>query len=1298
MGKFIKLLLGLTLLFIVIIAVTVVGALLYFNPNEHKDFIISRVENATGRTFAISGNIELTYYPWLGLQAEGITLGNAPGYDKEPFLHADKVALRIKTMPLFKKRYELDTLHLYGLQLNLAKDSKGKSNWDDLAGGAEKEKKHKPAGRLQFAAVILGGVDIRDGRITWQDKTANQTVKVSNLNATTGELTFGAPIDLRVNANIASTNPDLNTDLKLNGTLNYDLDTEIYAFKPINLLATLKGKNVPGGTTDLAFKAAVETNLKQDTVKISDLSLDVLGTSVKGDLEAKNVKSGKPETRAQLAIKGDDLARVVQLVDPESAAELARLNDRSVDMKVNVESDLNRDVVSLSNMDIKLLGAVIQGKVEASNLHSDEPSAKGELKAKGPDLPALLQIAGQFEPGEKPALKEYGQRLSGVGDKSFDLSAEFDANLAAGNVLVPEFSVKTLGINANGKLDAKKINSNTPAVEGKFSLKGEKLSGVLTALDKKELGEVLQSVSVDTGISSSGGDIALSPLQVKAIFAGKQIPNSPANVALNADTRINLEKQTLAVSNMALKGLGLDIAGDINASRIKSGKPAVKGKLDAQGSDLALLFQIAGVEPLASQLGELKDRSFNIKTSLDADLEKGKVKLSSLDARLLGATINGQIDTSNIQTSTPAAKGKLKATGPDLPALMQVLGQFQGGKEPKLKEYGQRLSKVADKAFDVSADFDTDLKNGNINMPDFSARALGISASGQLTAKNFKSDSGSVNGKFRLQGDKLADILTAFGQASLGEVLQAINVDAGVQGSGGEYSLSPLHVQATFAGKQIPNSPVAMNLKASSTRANIDKQTLVIDNLTLDGLGLNVKSSINASKIMEKPEYTGNLSIADFNLRTFAQQINQKLPKTADNNVFNKVGLETGFSGSTDNLSLKNMVVKLDDTNMNGDLSVTHFTQPDIKFGIKIDAINADRYLPPDTKKDKPVTPETAAAGAASELPLDTLRTLRVSGDLQIGQLTISNAKMTNIKLYLKAKDGDIRMDPVSADLYQGNYQGAVGLNVTGKVPALFVKSQLAGVQLDPLLKDYTQAPESPVAGTANLKFDQLTAYGSNADQIKQSLTGTGSFNVEQGVIRGIDVRKALEHAEIMLENQRIPNVEKGGQTPFEKLTGTLDIENGVVKNKDLLMLSPGFKVTGKGVLANLKKESIDYKLLTSVDETRTTKDGDTYNIGGYDLPIICEGKFDDIKSACGPDYQGLFKEAVKRGVFKQIGESLKLPLPGAGKGETAPESSQTTTTEQTTTESGTTKKKKTESPQEQLIKGVEGLLKGIGD
>src|SRR3990170_3076151 len=158
--KLVKLLLGATLVLVLVVAVTAVAALLYLDPNDHKDFIVRHVEKATGRSFAISGTINLSYYPWLGVEAAGITLGNAKGFGDTPFLHADRVALRIKTMPLLNQHYELDTFRLHGLQLHLAKNQEGVTNWSDLVSDKE-----KPEGTLPFAAIVLGGVDVQEGQI-----------------------------------------------------------------------------------------------------------------------------------------------------------------------------------------------------------------------------------------------------------------------------------------------------------------------------------------------------------------------------------------------------------------------------------------------------------------------------------------------------------------------------------------------------------------------------------------------------------------------------------------------------------------------------------------------------------------------------------------------------------------------------------------------------------------------------------------------------------------------------------------------------------------------------------------------------------------------------------------------------------------------------------------------------------------------------------------------------------------------------------------------------------------------------
>ncbi len=1297
MGKFIKLLLSITVLIGLLLGVVVLGAVLFFDPNDHKDRIIAKVEEETGRKLKLEGDIKLSYYPWLGIEVSGVTLGNAKGFGDAPFFHADAIALRIKTMPLLKKQYELDTLRLHGVEVNLAKNKEGVSNWDDLVGEKDADAgKQEP---IQLAAVILGGVDIKDTRFTWVDQTSGQTFRISDLNTSTGELIFGEPINIKMNFKAESSQPAIKADLQMQGTATYDLDAETYAFNPIEVTAKLAGENIPGGKANLKFNTGVVFNLTEDTASVNDLTLGVLGMLVKAQLNVGKLKSGKPMAEGELSVVGEDLARLFKVAGIEPlASQLAKLKDRSFDIQTRLHADLEKGNIAISDLKAKLIGASITGQVEASKVESDKPALKGQLKASGPDLPTLLQIAGQFEGGEEPKLKSYGEKLSKVSDKSFDVNVEFDADLASGNIKVPALSMKALGISVDGHLQANDINSKKGTIDGKLSIHGEKLSSVLSAFEQGALAKTLRKVSVEVGVNGNRSDIKLSPLVAQAIFSGKQISNSPVKVTLSADTHMNLDNQTLVVKKLALTGLGLDVKGDLNVSKFLSETPSINGKLDAKGKDLSLIFKIMGNDALAKQISKLKSRSFSLKTVFNADMATGKMKVTALDARMLDATIKGQFAAENIQTSKPAVSGELTASGPDLPTLLQIAGQFEGGDDPKLATYGKRLSKAPNKAFDMSAKFNADMKKGNIDLPALSVKTLGLTMNGKVIAKDLNSKNGYIDGQLTLNGENLSAVLAAFDQGALGSVLKKISVDIGIKGNSSDITVSPLNLKVTVAGKDIPNSPVDLTLVAN-TKINLDKQTLSVSNLRLNGLGLDVKANINAKQIKENLTYTGDLAVTEFNLRQFMKQMKQAPPVTADKKVLRKVALRTKYSGTTSSLSLNDLSLLLDDTKMQGSLAVKHFTQPTVNFSISIDNINADRYLLPPPKggaggKAQKGSPDTAvAATAATELPVETLRKINGKGELQIGKLVYSNLRLKNIKLGVNAKDGLIRLDPIAADLYQGKYQGTITLDARGKLPELKQELQLTGVQIEPLQKDYEQKPESDLAGVANISA-KLSSKGANAIQLRNNLKGQAKFVVTEGILRGIDIRKTLEQAEVMLESKRLGTVKQGGETRFEQLKGTLNIKNGVVKNNDLLITAPGFKVNGgvnkKDTLGNLRNNSIKYDLSVAVVEGGTTRGDANYNIGGYAIPIRCRGSLDDLASACKPDYGKLLGVAIKKGLLDKLGESIGIELPGQKQSTTK---SGTSSGSGTTTEKDSSQQETTQQPKSEP-KSIEDALK----
>ena len=68
-----KLIIIITGLISLCFAAIVIGILFLSNldPNNYKDWISEQFYQQTGRELSISGNIQLSFYPWLGLGSKG---------------------------------------------------------------------------------------------------------------------------------------------------------------------------------------------------------------------------------------------------------------------------------------------------------------------------------------------------------------------------------------------------------------------------------------------------------------------------------------------------------------------------------------------------------------------------------------------------------------------------------------------------------------------------------------------------------------------------------------------------------------------------------------------------------------------------------------------------------------------------------------------------------------------------------------------------------------------------------------------------------------------------------------------------------------------------------------------------------------------------------------------------------------------------------------------------------------------------------------------------------------------------
>ena len=273
----IKLLLWLAGLGVVAFAALVI-LVAKIDPNEHKDWLEARFHKETGREISLDGPIAFTFYPWLGVEAADVSIADAEEFGAEPFVYLDYLKLRVKSLPLLREEYEVDTVAVRGAVVNLVRNEQGIANWDAFDG--EAGERDRPM--LPLAAVALGGVNIEDARVTLEDRQAAARHEFSGIDVSTAELKYGEPVDISLGFRASSDKPALDASVSLAGIITYATDGEQFAVAPLDVDAVIKSSNIPGGQTSARLSARIDVDLDEETLTFDGLTLEGLGLENRG--------------------------------------------------------------------------------------------------------------------------------------------------------------------------------------------------------------------------------------------------------------------------------------------------------------------------------------------------------------------------------------------------------------------------------------------------------------------------------------------------------------------------------------------------------------------------------------------------------------------------------------------------------------------------------------------------------------------------------------------------------------------------------------------------------------------------------------------------------------------------------------------------------------------------------------------------------------------------------------------------------------------------------------------------------
>jgi AsmA protein len=466
-----------------------------------------------------------------------------------------------------------------------------------------------------------------------------------------------------------------------------------------------------------------------------------------------------------------------------------------------------------------------------------------------------------------------------------------------------------------------------------------------------------------------------------------------------------------------------------------------------------------------------------------------------------------------------------------------------------------------------------------------------------------------ASGEVRVDGADLSADLEDGPQDMQGTLKLVANVIGNL--NDGQYRVSGLKLDADAQGESLPGGQAKLTLSGTPA-LDLTRQTLVLDDLEVGAYDLKLAGSFTGESILDAPKFAGTLKVSRFSPRDLLEALGEEAPDTADSEVLKSAQARLTIAATPDSADLGEIELILDDSRLSGNASVRQFAQPAVRFAMKLDQIDVDRYLPPPVEgEQEPAAapmPAEGAAASAVELPVAQLRALDVDGTLAIEQLTVNGVRAGDVQVVVKAEDGDLRAEQRIGRLYQGTYTSDLGLNVQQDVPTWSLKQSLADVHVAPLLTDMTG--KAQISGTTQLDAD-LKGSGLDAEAAKRSADGSVSFAFRNGAVVGINLARVLREAEAVLTGRPLPPSTEPNQTDFSELTGSLAISDGIVRNDDFRASSPLLRVEGNGE-ANLVAEEIDYLIKPVIVGSLEGQGGEALEeLEGIPIPVRFTGRLD---------------------------------------------------------------------------------------
>jgi AsmA protein len=429
---------------VVLIVIAIAGFIYTFDANNYREEITELAESVTGRPISIAGDMDISLYPWIGIKINDVTIENTPAFSNKTFATIGQFDVRIKVMPLLQKRLDIDRLVLHRLVANFEMNTAGENNWSDVAVLSDADDMKSEFG---LASLSVGGIDLADSSLSWEDVNTGKQFKISKMNLSTQAINQGQPLPVELKALVESNQPEWMAAIHAKTKLEFNDDAAVFDANGLKMSVKALLPGTEMGKVTIAMVADSTINLQTQTARLTKARLSAFGLVAGGTFDIENIFS-VPIIQGPIRVKTFEMATLAKHLkfDMPQMTNAPSLNQ--ISLKALFKTDF--DTVQLDDIVAKVDASRVQGFVHIAA--KSQPEVRYELKADKINLDDYRLAGNEADKDKLPLPLDF--------IRAADLEGVLDIETA----MLDEIELKQLHIASNIENSILKINPVTMLV------------------------------------------------------------------------------------------------------------------------------------------------------------------------------------------------------------------------------------------------------------------------------------------------------------------------------------------------------------------------------------------------------------------------------------------------------------------------------------------------------------------------------------------------------------------------------------------------------------------------------------------------------------------------------------------------------------------------------------------------------------------------------------------------------------------------------------------------------------------